>query len=189
MDRIAQGGTLLKQNHEAEQPPTCFGKMFDGNSAECVGGHDPAFYNKDPNSKHYGTQTRDNCDWVGSCSARMQATQQVIPVSSLNRQQPPSPFATKFNPPTQPQPQPWRPPQQYTPPHLQQHGGNQMMAVNFGIPQYLTVREPHTGGFGARLVRESFRSMLKSIGHTFAHFFDVEIVGSPPPGGGNQRGE
>ncbi len=52
------------------------------------------------------------------------------------------------------------------------------MATNFGIPQYLTVREPHTGGFGVRLARESLRSVLKSIGHTFAHFFDVEIFGS-----------
>lgn len=179
---------MLKQNHEAEQPPNCFGKMFDGKSPECVGGHDPAFYNKDASSKYYGTQNRDNCDWVSSCSSRMQATQQVIPISNLTRPQTASPFATKFNPPTASPPvQPWRPPQHYTQPHLQQ--GNHMMATNFGIPQYLTVREPHTGGFGARLMRESLRSVLKSIGHTFAHFFDVEIFGSPPPGGGNQQGE
>jgi hypothetical protein len=63
-----------------------------------------------------------------------------------------------------------------------------MMAVSFGIPQYLSVREPHTGGFGQRLVRESFRSMLKSIGHTFAHFFDVEVFGPPPNDGGGPQG-
>lgn len=164
--------------------------MFDGNAPECVGGHDPAFYNKDPSSKFYGSQTRDNCDWISSCSTRMQATQQVIPVSNLTRQQQPtSPFATKFNPPPTPvQPQPWRPPQPYATPQHQQ--GNQLMAVNFGIPQYLTVREPQNNGvgFGARLVRESLRSALKSIGHTFAHFFDVEMFGPPPGGGGNSQG-
>jgi hypothetical protein len=67
---------------------------------------------------------------------------------------------------------------------MQQSPHPQYMSNNFGIPQYLTVREPYTGGFGARLARESLRSILKSIGHTFAHFFDVEIFG-PPPGDGN----
>jgi hypothetical protein len=60
------------------------------------------------------------------------------------------------------------------------------MSTHFGIPQYLTVREPQTGrNFGQRLFSETVRSMLKSIGHTFAHFFDVEIFDNrPPPGGG-----
>ncbi len=64
------------------------------------------------------------------------------------------------------------------------------MATHFGIPQYLTVREPTTGGnFGQRLVRESLRSMFKSLGHTFAHYFDVEIFGPPPQNGGQNGNE
>lgn len=51
-----------------------------------------------------------------------------------------------------------------------------MMPVNYGLPQYLTVREPVTGGaLMKRLGVEVIRSMGKSFGHTIAHFFDVEI--------------
>jgi hypothetical protein len=64
------------------------------------------------------------------------------------------------------------------------------MTSSFGIPQYLSRREPQTsGGFGTRLARESLRSALKSIGHTFAHFFDWEIFGSHDDGGGNPPGQ
>lgn len=172
---------MLKQNHEADQVPSCFGKMFDGSSPECRGGHDPAFYNDNPNSKNFRTQIRDTCDWISSCSARMQATQQIIPVTNLTRPQPANPFATKFNPPTPtPVSQPWRPPVLHQPQHAQQ--GQYMMATNYGIPQYLSVREPQTGSFGGRLAREVFRSMMKGLSHTIAHFFDVEIFGSS---GGN----
>lgn len=176
---------MLKQNHEVDTPPSCFGKHFDATSPECKGGHDPSFRNDDRNSPggHYGTQVRDVCDWVQSCSSRMQASRNFIPASSLVRPQPPpSPYQTRFNQPTQPQLQPWKPPT-YTP---QQTGAN-LMSTHFGIPQYLTIREPQTHGtsFGKRLARESLRSILKSIGHTIAHFFDVEVLGPPPPGGGS----
>lgn len=161
--------------------------MFDRSSPECVGGHDPAHYNQNANSPHFHTQTRDTCDWVSQCAARMQANYQppIVPVSQLTRPNTPSPWATKFTQPSQPVVQPWRPP---TPTAQQQPG--QLMSVNFGIPQYLTVREPQTQGVGffARLGRESLRSALKSIGHTFAHFFDVEIFGPPPNDGGNPQG-
>lgn len=183
---------MLKQNHEVDSPPVCFGKHFDGSSSECVGGHDPTFRNDNEQSRHYNTQIRDTCDWVQSCSGRMQAARNFIPVGGLVRppQPPPptTPFATKFNTPTTQPTQRWTPPQPYTPTHLQQ--GSHLMSTNFGIPQYLSVREPQTsGGFGARLARESLRSILKSIGHTFAHFFDFEIFGPPPPGGGNPPGQ
>lgn len=174
---------MLKQNHEVDTPPSCFGKHFDATSPECKGGHDPSFRNDDEQSRNYNTQIRDTCDWVQSCSSRMQAGRNFIPASSLVRptQPPPSPYQTRFNTPTQPQPQPWRPPA-YAP----QQPGAHLMSMQFGIPQYLSVREPQTFGasFGKRLARESLRSVLKSIGHTIAHFFDVEILG-PPPGGGN----
>lgn len=177
---------MLKQTEEVETPPTCFGKLFDGSSPECMGGHDPAYYNPDN-----GSQIRDRCNYTSSCSGRMYANNKLVPASSLVR--PPvaaAPHqATRFNSPTPAPTQNWQPPP-FTPPHLRQqpqYAPNQLMSTNFGIPQYLTVREPQTGGsFGARLVRESFRSMLKSIGHTFANFFDTEIFGpgEQPPGGG-----
>lgn len=175
---------MLKQTQEVDTPPSCFGKHFDASSPECRGGHDPAHYNDTEGSRNYGTQIRDTCDWMQSCSSKMQAGRNFIPVNGLVRpQQPPpptSPFQTKFQPPTQPQTQPWRPPVPYSthsaPP------GSHLMSTHFGIPQYLTVREPQTGrNFGQRLFSETLRSMLKSIGHTFAHFFDVEIFGPPPP--------
>ena len=53
-------------------------------------------------------------------------------------------------------------------------GYQQMMPVNFEIPQYLTVREKRRENEGVfrMLGREVARSMLKSAGHTFANFFD-----------------
>lgn len=58
----------------------------------------------------------------------------------------------------------------------------QMMPVNFSIPQYLSVREPVTsGGVMKRLSWEVFRSMGKSIGHTLSNFFDSEAFGFRPP--------
>jgi len=61
---------------------------------------------------------------------------------------------------------------------MQMHGPapgfQQMMPVNFEIPQYLTVREKRGKDEGVlkMLGREVARSMLKSAGHTFANFFD-----------------
>lgn len=182
---------MLKQHDDEDTPPQCFGdkRLYNSREVECVGGHDPAHYNQNPNSKYFQTQTRDACDWVNQCAARVQA--QIIPVSNLTRPHTPaataasSNWSTKFTqPPTAPTTQPYRPPT--ATPHMQP--GQQYMAVNFGIPQYLSVREPSTANFGARLARETFRSMLKSIGHTFAHFFDVEIFGPPPNDGGSPQG-
>jgi hypothetical protein len=62
-------------------------------------------------------------------------------------------------------------------------GFQQMMPVNFEIPQYLTQREyrrPDEGIFRV-LGREVFRSMLKSAGHTFANFWDSTPFYLPPP--------
>ena len=61
-------------------------------------------------------------------------------------------------------------------------GYQQMMPVNFEIPQYLTHREyrrPDEGLFRV-LGREVARSMLKSAGHTFANFFDSTPFFTPP---------
>jgi hypothetical protein len=51
-----------------------------------------------------------------------------------------------------------------------------MVPVNYGMPQYLTVREPVNGQrLFTRLGVEVLRSMGKSFGHTLANFFDVEM--------------
>lgn len=65
---------------------------------------------------------------------------------------------------------------------MPQPGFQQMMPVNFGIPQYLTRREhrrPDEGIFRV-LGREVARSMMKSAGHTFANFFDSTPFFEPP---------
>lgn len=50
-----------------------------------------------------------------------------------------------------------------------------MVPVNYGMPQYLTNREPIEGrGLLVRLILEVIRSVGKASGHTIAHFFDVE---------------
>ena len=64
-----------------------------------------------------------------------------------------------------------------------QMGFQQMMPVNFEIPQYLTRREhrrPDESLF-RMLGREVARSMLKSAGHTFANFWDSTPFILEPP--------
>lgn len=66
---------------------------------------------------------------------------------------------------------------------MPQMGFQQMMPVNFEIPQYLTRREYRRPDEGITRVlgREVFRSMMKSAGHTFANFFDSTPFFGPPP--------
>jgi hypothetical protein len=54
-------------------------------------------------------------------------------------------------------------------------GYQQMMPVNFHVPQYLTVREDRRPGESifTMLGREVLRSIGKSIGHTLGNFFDT----------------
>jgi len=60
-------------------------------------------------------------------------------------------------------------------------GYQQMMPVNFSIPQYLTVREERAvdGTVWGMLGREIVRSMGKSFGHTLSNFFDSTPFGGP----------
>jgi hypothetical protein len=69
-------------------------------------------------------------------------------------------------------------------PQQWQHGAQQMMPINHYMPQYLTARQPVVPGqsMAKRLLIEAGRSIGKSLGHTIAHFFDVEIFGA----GGNK---
>lgn len=64
--------------------------------------------------------------------------------------------------------------QQQQQPYQMMPGYQQMMPVNFAIPQYLTVREERApdGSVWGMLLREIARSMGKSFGHTLSNFFD-----------------
>lgn len=159
--------------------PDCFGRSFDRTDTLCVGGHDPAYWDG-------VSHRRESCKWVPSCSARVQASNpakptNIIPAASLVRTPPTTP-ATPFNKVTQPtQPAttsftPWRPSTTQQQPQAPAWG-----AAHYGIPQYLTVREPENGrSLLGRLFVEIWRSLGKSLGHTIAHFFDVEPVGRQP---------
>lgn len=47
-----------------------------------------------------------------------------------------------------------------------------MMAMNYGMPAYLSVPEPAGGSFWGTMGREVLRGMGKALGHSIAHFFD-----------------
>ena len=164
-----------------DETPICFGKHYDSKVPECVGGHDPAYLDEN------GSHVREPCNHRGACSARMQALRNlngIVPTSSPTRP------STGFNRPptafTQPSApiQPFRT-QSY--PMTQGHqsvGMQQMVPVNYGIPQYLSVREPLDGRtMAARLFMEVFRSIFKALGHTVSNFFDTEVFGRKHNGG------
>ena len=162
---------MLKPDATNDEIPVCFGtKHYDNRAAECVGGQDPA-YNKN------GSHIRPPCDYVSACSARHQAKfGNLVPTQSLIRPAayaPPAPAATPYRHTYQ---QPVLHHQQQPP-----HNAPQSIAVNYFMPQYLSVREPANGrSLGKRLFTEAVRSIGKSLGHTIAHFFDVEIFGNAP---------
>jgi hypothetical protein len=152
------------------QTPECYGKRWDGTEPACVGGNDPTYTNE------RGEHRRPPCDFQESCSIRTQAgKQQLVPVSMLNRQQ------VQPTPPPQAYARPWQAQPQYSQPPTQQHGYQQMVPVNYGMPQYLTVREPMHEKRGKRLFIEIVRSLGKSFGHTLANFFDSEAFTTRPP--------
>ena len=152
-----------------DEPPSCFGSLWDPKESECSGGTDPA-YTHPKTGLHY----RDPCDYYESCGSRAQAAKagRLIPAQNLtSRSHPMHP-----QPPVTPQY-----PQSYQSAPPQNSSYQQMVPVNYAMPQYLTVREPiNSANRGKRLMIEVGRSMLKSIGHTFANFFDSESFTSPP---------
>jgi hypothetical protein len=168
---------LLKLSQATEEIPRCFGSKFDNTAVECTGGNDPAFDDEE------GGHIRPKCDMMSACASRTQAASrgahQVIPTQSIVRP------STTFSPPPSVA-QPYRPNYPGHVQHPQQHayqqpqvGLNQLVSTNYGMPQYLTVREPANGkSLGARLGGEILRSLVKSFGHTLAHFFDVESIGT-----------
>lgn len=166
------------EDDDEDEIPSCFGKKFDATAVECIGGDDPAY------SAKTGELKRPKCDMLSACAVRTQAMSRgtgnnVVPVQNVVRPSttftPPSVAAQPYRPsymPPQPQPQ------QYHPQQYQQVGLQQAVPVNYGMPQYLTNREPAQGrGLMARLGIEVLRSLGKSAGHTLAHFFDVEAFG------------
>jgi hypothetical protein len=178
--------------------PNCFGDLFEDTATECVGGFD-AKWTDGPG----GSRIRPMCDFVDACSKRVherKAGPQIIPTSSLLRPQPHTSFGTSpptsgyqsYTRPAAPQ-RAWSPPsQQQAPPP--QYAPNQYQhqshfAGHYGIPQYLSVRQPvNSGPIVERMWWEVLRSVGKAIGHTLANFFDSEIFGrhgGPGPGSSN----
>ena len=188
-----------------DKPPHCFGEEYDAAATECCGGYDPAYF-KDGSRIRAPCKYKDSC-----CDkqARTKQAHVHVPVGSVVRptqftvQQPYRP-PTSFTAPrpvwgSSAQPQTASPvsnphqtyqPQQYAahaPPQpqyvqqLPQQMYQQMMPVNYGMPQYLTSREPlGSGELMERLLREILRSIGKALGHTIANFFDTEVIGRPP---------
>ena len=71
------------------ETPSCFGKNWDKNEAECAGGPDAGFVH--PKT---GLHMREQCNFFQSCGTRTQATRnaQIIPPDTLIRPQlPPAP--------------------------------------------------------------------------------------------------
>lgn len=170
---------MLKSDQEIEERPHCFGKQYESNAAECVGGHDPAY--SDPAT---GSRVRPRCNFVNTCAVHTQANRQInrpeqryqqglVPTSNLTRP------VTTFNPPVAPRPT-WTPPGYQGPVVQQPHWQGNTAQPRYYMEQYLTVRQPATTGqtLGKRLFWESVRSMGKSLGHTISHFFDVEPFGN-----------
>jgi len=146
-----------------DNKPSCFGKLWDKECAECAGGLDPAY-----SHPRTGSHIRQVCDYYSSCGARAQLskyrTPEKAPSFTAGSQH------IRVNIPNSDKPVMFTPEQQR---QLMVH--QQMMPVNYQMPSYLTVPE-HVGEgdtFFHVLFREMLRGMGKSFGHTIAHFFDA----------------
>jgi len=181
------------------EQPQCFGELFDSKAAECVGGFDSKWTGVG------GSHIRPLCDFVNACAQKTQqaeSPQQVIPPGNLIRPQPHTTFGTSSTPgyprpsapPTPMQSRAWAPPsQQVTTPTnygAQHYVHPTQFAGHYGVPQYLTVRQPVSSGpILERMWWETLRSVGKAIGHTLANFFDSEVFGRHGgPGPGNSSG-
>ena len=204
----------LNTSSRTVTPPPCFGKSWERDSPECVGGPDSAY------DDGKGGHIRESCGFYSACGSRTQAVKMeeaqknLIPATSLakawqGRSTTPNPqplggtsfgiqqftaqqqleAAQKQMQQMQAQMAAWQrgqfqpqSPMMQMAPVMPHHGYQQMMPVNFEIPQYLTKREyrkPDEGIFRV-LGREVARSMMKSAGHTFANFFDSTPFFEPP---------
>lgn len=73
--------------------PSCFGKLWDPNNAECRGGNDPSYSN--PKT---GSARRDICRWYSACSAETNRAK----LENAVRNAPPAPPAAQPYAPVQP---------------------------------------------------------------------------------------
>ena len=183
-----------------EDPPNCFGKLWQADHVECKGGLDPAFVNEKT-----GSHVREKCWFFDSCGARTQAAKLeahrglVQPESLVRPQVPfirPQQTVAPTPPPTQgyierfaqsvQQQQVPRPtfPVQQAP---VQYGYQQMMPVNYQMPGYLTVPEERGSSLLGFVGRTVTRSILKSLGHSIAHLFDTTTLGPPHGNGGTSN--
>lgn len=144
---------------ESDRPPSCFGKQWSNSAKECTGGLDATY------TGEHGGHIRPPCDYQEACSSRTQAGK-IVPTSNLLR-----PNTSTPGPGWQ-QPRTWQPSwnnHNTAPQQPQAH-----FPTNYGIPQYLSVREPVNQPRGRRFLVELLRSLGKSAGHTIANFFDME---------------
>lgn len=181
----------VKGERMADELPECFGdpNVHDAKDPECKGGYDPS-YTESPD------HIRAKCGVFEACGARARAKEAAIKAQNTaaryqqtqNRpsyQQPQSRPVTLSNYSRSasvqaPQPQQQQQPTFVAPQNLQPQQAPvmvpaQMMPVNYGMPSYLSVLEPKRMKKGKKwksLTHEIGRSMGKSIGHSFAFFFD-----------------
>jgi hypothetical protein len=185
--------------------PSCFGtNLWSAAAPECIGGPDSAYSNP-----RTGNNVRERCAWYSSCASVSASnkvrSQNLIPPNQLTRvpiapvqvMPPPKPAFNPLLPRQNPvYPQHYQQPQQYIAqqaymvPPWQAQQGPQMVPVVYQqpgsqMPAYLTVPEPVDLDESPwrRLIREIFRSMFKSAGHTTASYFDHTPMRphAPPP--------
>lgn len=127
--------------------------------------------------------------------APVPAPPRPAPATGFQRYVPAVQQMAQAQPPQQPQPM-FRPPAAPVypmhPPPAQPMGYQQMMPVNYNMPQYLAVPETRYEGqsFWTVLGNTVLRSVAKSTGHSIAHLFDTTPLGTPPaPRDPNQGGE
>lgn len=172
---------MYKQDTEI---PSCYGLHYEAHATECEGGTDPTYDNGN------GGHTRPPCDFRRQCASktRLRAAGYDVPTHRVAR---PAEHSTAPSGYTSWQERRRERELEYAakeaaakrqePPHVHVHLPDgfqrQQQAVGanpYGIPQYLSMREDLSRSTTQRLGAEVGRSMVKSLGHTLAHFMDIE---------------
>lgn len=180
---------------QQHQKPPCFGDAWDPNEPECTGGRDPSYIH--PKN---GTNYREQCSFYHSCGRQVQLKKasanvgNTVSTHSLIRNRPTQSTTNTANTATTAKnndavdallkalgAQPDKNPvvdQLLAVLRAATPGHHQMMPVNFEVPTYLTVTEPHgSGPIWIRLGREVMRSAMKGVGHQFSSFWDHNTFG------------
>lgn len=192
---------------QREQPPNCFAQQWDKNEAACAGGADPDFLH--PTTGLHVRDQCNFFQACGTRTTAMRNAQNFIPVQQLVRPPlvTPPPQALVHTSPSnfgqylqqqsenyaermrreqaQRQQQPQylqQPPQAYLPQNGYAAHPAPTYQLNYMMPGYLTtpeIRQPGESMWSV-LFREIARSVLKSMGHSVAHFFDSRPMGPTP---------